>query len=381
MWPVTDAFLTTVRGSHRVLVDAVVTEVFQTGPNPAGVAVPIVSGSVTFDASADVRATGTLTTAPDTGADQGSVGWPTDPGGLLAPYGNEVFLRRGVDHGGGRREMVPLGYFQIRRTRQDDVPLGAVSVQLADRMMALKEARLLRPVQFPAGTSVADIFTTMVGEVYPTAVVQFDFNAAGDLLARSQIVEKDRHGFLADIARARGRIMHFNGAGALVVESPPDPNVPVFTVDAGPGGVLVSSARELTREQVYNAVVATGEGADTQNPVRGVARDMNPASPTFWGGKFGKVPRYYSSSFLTSKGQAETAARAILLRALGLPHEVTLGAVPNPALEPYDPIRVKPARGESPRTHVIDTLTIPLTTHGVMSGTTRQHVTTMIDTE
>src|SRR5690554_7219814 len=188
--------------------------------------------------------------------------------------------------------------------------------------------------------------------------------------------------------------MYWDGEGYLRFEDPPEEDVPVWEVKAGRGGVLVQASRRLTREGVYNAVVAEGEGVDDAAPVRAVAIDTGPNSPTRFGGRFGKVPRFYKSPLLTTPAQAQSAARAILRRSLGAPYSVDFQAMVNPTLRPFDPIRVTHRDGNreihvivtlsstwisrvthrdgNREIHVLERVTIPLVPGRPMTGSTRQ---------
>jgi hypothetical protein len=361
--PVSDAFLRTLTGSHRIFARARVCVAYQEGVAPTGTEVDIVDGNVRTDASSDVRSTLSLTTS-------GVGAWPHDPTDLLAPYGNELFVERGINYGNGTVEVVSLGYFRIDRTDQDDGPNGAIQLSASDRMAGIIDARITIPIQFEAGTTVEEVFDELVHDVYPDATIQFDFAAGGSTLDVAQVAEEDRHGFLRDLARSRGKIMYWDYRGVLRVESPPDPSTPVYSINAGRGGTLVQLSRSLSRQGVYNGVVARGDQATEDFQPIAVVVDNNPASPTYWNGRFGKVPRFYYSSFITTTAQATSAATSILQRAVGLPYSIDLRAVPNPALEPYDPVRITmPDRTD---VHVVDSLTIPLTSAEPMSGTTRQ---------
>lgn len=363
MRPVSDAFLRTLRGSHRMDARATVVSGFPTGVNPTGEVVPIESGDVQFDASAKIRSTLDLA-VPGTY-------WPDEPTDLLNPYGNEVFVERAVVLGGGQRVWVSQGYFRIESPEQDNAPDGLVRVAAKDRMAGIIDARLEAPIQFGPNTSVASVFTTLVLDVYPTAAIEYDFDAGAVTFPGNHLAEEDRHGFLAEIVRALGKVWFWDYRGVLRVEDAPSAAVPVWEVNAGEDGVLVTLSRERTREGIYNAVVAVGEAPGGGTPVRAVARDLNLASPTRWGGPFGKVPRYYSSPFITTTEQASTAAAAMQRRVLGLPYSVTFESVPNPALEPLDPVRITYSSRKRAEVHVIEKLTIPLTADRVLTASTR----------
>jgi hypothetical protein len=282
-------------------------------------------------------------------------------------------------------EYVGLGYFRIETVEQGDAPRSPIRITGRDRMAAIIEARMLEPRTFDAGTRFDEIFENLVLEIYPSAVLVIDDDVAGSTLREKATVDEDRYGFLRDLTQSRGRIMYFNRVGELVVTTAPDVTSPVWTVDEGPTGVLVSLRRQLSRSGVYNAVVAEGTEVDVDSgdpPPRAAVWDDNPNSATYFFGKFGQVPRFYASPFIFTDDQAESAAASILERVTGLPYSIDLSAIPNPALEPLDAItvafeRVEPegCPGEArTEVHVIDTLTIPLSVEQAMTLNTRSQV-------
>lgn len=366
MRPCTDEYLQAVRATHRMHARARVLTTFQTGTNPTGVTIPILSGAVKMDARADIRSRLDLTTD---GTD-----WDHTPAGLITPYGNEIFVERGVELIGSMIEWVSLGYFRIYGCPQEEAPDGPIDVEARDRMSGLIDARLEAPVQYLASNTVGQVFDDLVTAVYPGATITFDDALDGELLGRTVVAEEKRYEFLRDLATSYGKVMWWDHLGVLQVASPPDPGVPVLDVNHGAGGILVSLSKEVSREGVYNAVVATGEGADGTTPAFGVARDLNPNSPTYYFGKFGPVPRFYNSQFIKDDTQATAAARSLLMQSLGLPYNVDLAAVPNPCLEVLDPVRVAYDYDRAPEIHVLDELTVGLTATDPMTGTSRQFV-------
>lgn len=366
MRPVSAAFLEAIRGSHKTFSRVKVLTAYQEGVSPTGVEIRVVDGDVRADAKADVRSSCDMTTL-------GARRWPDSTTGLLTPYGNEIFVERGVDYGNGTVEVVSLGYFRINSVEQEDAPNGPIRLAASDRMIGIIDGRLPFPVVFNVGTSVETIFNTLVHEIYPSATILFDFDAAASTIDTQHIAEEDRYRFLYDLAKSRGKIMYWDYKGQLRVESAPTPNAPVYEVNSGANGVLVELQRELSRDGVYNAVVANGETTDdTIPPVVAIVYDNNVSSPTYWLGRFGKVPRFYFSSFLTTSDAALSAARSILEQAVGLPYNIDFTAVPNPALEVFDPIKITSPDGSV--IHVIDTLSTPLSSDSAQTGTTRTRI-------
>ena len=365
MRPVSDAFLRSVKASHKMVARARVCTTFQTGTNPAGTFIPILGGDVRLDATSQVRSTLDMTT-------DGNKRWPEKPDDLLVPYGNEVYVERGIEFSDGLVEYVGLGYHRIQTPEQEQAPNGPIRLDCRDRMQGIVDARLIEPVQFLAGSTLGGIVDLLVHEVYPLAVIAWDDNTSAAVLTRPVIAEDDRFEFLDRLIAAQSKIWYWDYRGVLVIKSIPDNTAPVTQVHAGAGGVLVSVSRRLTREGVYNAVVALGEATDDAMPVRGVAIDNKPTSPTYYYGRFGPVPRFFTSSFLENDVQAFNAATAILRRQLGLPYAINFRSVANPALEPWDPVSVRAGRGEGRRTHVLQSVTIPLTAKAPMTAATRE---------
>ena len=368
MRPVSDRFLSTLRGSHQAVAQAFVVAAGQTGVSPTGTEIAITGGDVQLDATADVRSTVMLDgVGPDI--------FPTAAGDLLAPYGNEVFVRRGIAFGGGSVEWVSLGYFRINAAEQDGV-LGPIRIIGQDRMGGIVKARLVAPQQFAATDTYGEVVDDLVLEVYPWATILWDDASDTDALGRTLIAEEDRYAFLNDLVTGLGKIWYWNHRGELVIKDAPDPADPVWDVDAGAYGVLIEMGREISDEGVYNAVVAYGEALDTTTPPRAVAYDNNPDSPTYWEGPFGKVPRFFSSPFITTTTQARSAAAALLRQNLGVPYNVDFAAIVNPALEPWDPVVISlPRRAE---THIIERLTVPLAASQAMTGQTREQTLVVI---
>jgi uncharacterized protein DUF5047 len=367
MRPVSDAFLSVVQGSHEIIVAARVVEPGQSGTDPGGIDLDVIDGDVTFDSTAQVRGTLDLTVdghgwTPQTNADP------------RQPYGNEIWVARGVRIGGGI-ELVSQGYFRITEVDQDESPHGDLRISGQDRTSAIVDDRFTAPRQFSAADTVQGVITTLVGETLPG--IPIDYTADNPALGRSLTEDQDRYGVIKSLIDSVGAIMYFDHQGHLVVKPVPDITAPVWTVAGEPGGVLVQASRTLSRDGVYNAVVVSGEGADSTAAVTATAYDNDPNSPTYWYGSYGRVPGFYSSETITTTSQAAVAARAALRKVLGLPYSIDLTAVPNPALEAWDVIRVRyPNRSE---VHLLEKVTIPLVATTAMTGTTRSGLPTTIE--
>lgn len=385
MRPVSEEFLRTVRGSHVMRSRARVVDPGQTGTDPAGTEIPIINGDVksTAKVSGGLEVKGASIRSSLSLETDGKGMWPAAASDLLAPYGNEIYVERGIFFGNGTVEWVGLGYFRINTPEQENPPDGPIRIQATDRMSGIIDARLVRPRQYAITTTLGTIVNDLVTEVYPSAVIDWDDNTDQSQLGRSLVVEKDRFKFLADLLTAAGKIFYWDYRGHFTIKDVPDPTETVYDVNAGANGVLINMSRDLSRDGVYNAVVASGEGADTEPPVTAVVVDDNPDSPTYWEGSFGKVPRFYYSPFVTSQTQVQSAAEAILRQSLGIPYNVSFGTVPNPALEALDSVQViypRTSGSHSMRTetHLIERLLVPLVPDWPMEAQTREQTLVVI---
>lgn len=357
-----------VSGSHRATFEARVITEFQTGADPDGEQIPIEAGDVAYDATAKIWSTASLETAGIDEINRKSrfPRFPTDP---LAPYGNEVFIRRGIDTGASVL-WTPQGYYRIDDTEQIETSDGNIRLTTPDRMQGLIDAKLIQPRQYSRAQTIAAMVFDLVIDVYPEAVIAWDDDTEQLPIGRDIIVERNRHAALQDIADSHGKVMYFDSLGILRFEDAPDPDDIVWDIRAGAGGVLVDSDRRLTRQGMFNGMVASGQGS-TDDPAIGIVVDTGPSSPTRWGSKFGKVPDFYSSPLVTDDATAVAAAEARLRRVIGAPYSVGFGVVPNPSLRPRQAVRVTQKDGNREK-HIVQTLEVPLVADEKMTGTTRE---------
>lgn len=372
MRAVSDTFLQTIRGAHKAVFRARVLSPGLTGTNPGPLnsdgsptnEITILSGDVTFSTGADVNGTLDMTT---------SMTWPALSSSLGSPYGQEIFVERGIQYGNGTKEWVGLGYFRIDSVEQVNAPKGAIRIGGSDRMANVRDGRAIQPEQYLTGASVGTVLDTVIGTVLPGVTTVYDFSAYTTYLVADHILDQDRLAFVQELVTAYGKVCYFDYKGRFVVKSTPTlANTPVFDINSGRNGVLVSMKRTVSRDGVFNGVVASGEPVGEAPPVSSQVLDLVTSSPTYWFGPFGKVPRFFTSSFLTTVDQCTSAATSLLSNSTGIPYTVNLGVVPNPALEGWDTVRVTYNDKLNPEIHVIDTITYNLGVSDVMGIDTRK---------
>jgi len=328
---------------------------------PVLTGIPVTGGTVKGDRGGFVRRSCDVTVAdPDL--------IPLLAGDALAPYGSELRLWRGVVLPDGREELVAVGTFVVWDVESAE-PFDGVRVTGYDRMRLVQQARFPFPTS-PQTRSAIELVSSLVLEPVPWATILIDPALRDATVPRSVALQRDRDQPVTDVATALGAEIYSDAYGGFVLAPIPDPSgPPVARFQRGEGGVLVSRRRKLSREGVYNACVASGQQAGDEPVVTSdLIIDSDPMSPTYWDGPFGHAPTFYSSSFLTTKNQANDAARAILRDQVGLVRSLGFDAIPNPALEVGDVIGLDSDDGYEQ--HILETLTMPLGA-GTMTADTR----------
>jgi len=293
----------------------------------------------------------------------------TDVQALPRPSGTgtEIVPYRGIRYIDGLVEWVPLGVFGIDAQGQSYDVDGTITLTCPDRWARVQRARFLAPATTKGGAVVEAV--RLIREAVPVA---YRNTAKSTASTKRQIWERERANAASDLLKACAAEAFFDRSGALRVQDLPRlTSTSVWTVDAGPTGVMVSANRSRDRARTFNIVVAVPEALDGTPPwAPQIAYDTDADSPTFVGGAFGQVPFHYSSPLLTTAAQALAAARAILGRVTGLNAQLSLDSAVNPALDPGDVISVVFPGGRVER-HLIDTVTIPLDTDTAQKITTR----------
>lgn len=320
-----------------------------------GIVVPLdhTGGSVTVDRGQSVRRTCTVT-ATDTSL------IPLHPTDQLAIYGARLRILRGITYADGTVESVPLGFFRIDSI-SGDPDIGPVTINGSGLEAVLADAKFETPYTTRGGTAAVTAITGLITSVISDAVI---VNRATDatLGTTTWDVQGDRWQAVTDCATAIGAEVYADADGQFVIAPLPDiATAPIaWTVDEGEGGVLISATRAYSRSGMYNVVIASGENTeDNVAPVTATAADTDPTSPTYVGGAFGRVPRFYSSSLLVTTGQAAAAATKLLSDSVKPVATVTLEALPNPCLESGDVLRVTYGSGER-ELHQIQSLSLDL---------------------
>jgi hypothetical protein len=345
MQAVSDAFRATVAASHTVVTRA---DLWFDGkciyPDMA-----VVSGQLTLDDDATIRGhVAELVIADPLGELVPAVGRTSG----LHVYGTLIHLRGGVVLATGATELVSLGWYAVQDVKVNEAyrytPDGrwisggaSITVDALDRMAAVEDYRFLAPTSPPAGARCLAEIRRLCAGLLPLGV----WPALPDpVVPAGTVYQESRLDAVASLAAAANVRVYADPTGALMVHAIGDPvRDPVAVLSTRDEVVTVDT--RYTRDGVYNAVVARGEADGTAAPVQAVAYDTDAASPTRWGGPFGRVPVFYTSPLLDTVAKCTSAARthlASIVRGRDRIEEFT--AAPNPALEPGDVVQVNTPR-------------------------------------
>lgn len=318
--------------------------------------VPIISGSVSANLTDRVTRTARFTLPlsyfPET---------PEDP---FSPYLSVVHIESGIRLGDG----TPIGFpvFTGRVYAAELTEDGQAVFRADDLAADVVAARFEQPVASSRSLQATQV--TEIERLILDAVPQATFGthdaAAGPV---PQLVwDEDRGKALDDLAESMGSRWYALGDGSFVVRQfVYEPAAPVQTFADGPGGLMSAARIVRTRDGSANSVVVVSERLDGTDPVRVVARDTRLASPTRYGGKFGKVVQTIKMQTPQTQNEATVLARTQLTAAVALTEQWSSRVVPDHRIEPGDTVRL----GYRGRTadQVLDGVTYPLGVNETMT--------------
>lgn len=360
MWPVTDAYMTRVRGTHRRVIAATLRD-----PNGSDLITlqPNRGGSVTFDSRRDVRATCTdLTLASGVDGVDLIPEFGTDPTSPLTD--NEVFIQSGVVLADGTTEWVPLGVFGFQEAAmvEDTNGVTVTLTDLADRSRLVTRSRWVAPYTIPAGTDLATAVSSALDTTWPAhPTLSAQATATiGALVTFTEGPDSDPWRDLCGLAAAHGMELYFDRLGVPTLRDLPQPASTdvVATYADGADAVLLSLKRSVSiAEGSYNGLVVTGESTSGAAPVRYVLWD-SPAGPTTTPPERPR-PAWYSSPMITTFAQVSATCAAMLPRYLGATELMSWTQIVNAAHDPWDLVRVTRGSVKADTEVLFDQVTIP----------------------
>lgn len=301
--------------------------------------------------------------------------YPHGPGFLLAPYGNRIRVWAGIQFAEGTRYRWVIFTGRIQDVVSSSS--GQVSVSAADRGNEVVEAEFLRPENSSAGATVYAEFQRLVSDAIPDAV--FGVSDQVTLRVPQLTWESDRAGALDEMATSAGCYWYALADGSFVLRRYPFATAApsILALHDGPEGTI-SAAPSRGRQPIYNSITVTGERADGTTPVYGLAQDLNPASPTYVFGNFGRRHKTVSLRTPATQGSAQSAAEDYLRSSIALSQAWTWGQPTDAALELGDVVTLN-AREESGIIQVVSAFVISLEAGAAMSVTGRAQIVGLLE--
>lgn len=357
MFPTSDRFADGMRrnvaitatATHRNLITGVQTPL------------PIVDGTVTDDATANVRRSLALTL----------------PGvesifDTLDTQGGEISVAHVVIYSDGETETVPQGVFIVDQEQLDYAPSGQITMTCPDRWLKVQRNRFgLARSSVPTNPAWQEIKRLVEG-AWPGSTYPFPGWAKLDTSATTKVGalvwdNGDREAAILSLCQANSLEVFFDRDGLAVLQQVPvltPSSQSVWSVAAGASGVMVSANRTRDRSNLRNVIIVSTSASDVAfTPV--VVADMTSGDPLNTTGPLGFVPEEWSSPSLRNSTQAQAAGLTRLRKRLGDAQTVSLSSVPNPALDSNDVIDVQypqidPNTSVPTELHILDSVTHPL---------------------
>jgi hypothetical protein len=263
---------------------------------------------------------------------------PTRATDLFAPFGNELILYYTKITNGVEVD-TQCGVFGL-----DDVDINdsaddlAMSLTADDRSTQYSQCGFADVYTIAASTNVGTAIQALLTAL-PVGFPQvFNFSSTTAVTQAAPTVfgpGDDPWGKCRELAQACGFALYMDPIGRTTFAAVPDPVSAAIAAsfDEGNSNTAVTIKRSLSRRATPNYIIRDGQGTGITAPVRGLAIDTNPLSPTYVNGRYGRVVDYQSSSLYATQAQAQAAAAADLLLAQGRVERVDLTVVPNPALD------------------------------------------------
>lgn len=328
--------------------------------------VPVEDGSVSWDTSQQVQGALSLT-VPRVGAVEGQ-DWrdwdPVDPTHPLACFGQVLHVSLTIGSLiSSAWWTVPLGRFLITSVEPSPSTVRVTGKSLLQR---LEEDRLTEPMTPDPAGSMASELRRLVGSRMGLIIDP----ALRDYPCPSMAWGESRIDAVYEIARSWPAIVREGGDGILYVSPPtPDPTSrPELRLSDGAEGTVVGVAASVSRDKIYNRVVARGqESSDEGAPsFQAIADQMT--GPMRVDGPYGVVPRFFSSPLITSVAQAKSTAEAMLADAVRKKIKVPVEHSPDPRirLDAHVEVETRPVEGTLGRTvwGVVSAYEVPLTYRG-----------------
>ncbi|MHB8188925.1 MAG: hypothetical protein ACYDHP_00565 [Ferrimicrobium sp.] len=334
---------------------------------------PVSSMSITLDRSAQQRRSASISLLLQPSELAGLAAWQHP----LAPAGNEVVPFFTLSAPGIAPMTINLGTLPIVTTEATDTGSDlVVKVSASDRSWLLNEAKLLSPYSIPSGSSIAEAIADLAGQAWKgRGILPLALQPTNAMIPSTGAIVKAGKSWWAgmtELADAAGWELYLDCNGVLVGRPIPNPafQTPVWSTGGLATGPTLAKLKS-TRNKIYSAVGVVGTGsalvADKKGilrqksvPINATAQVQDPSSPLYVGGAFGVVGELLRNVQVTSQAQGAAIAANTLTLQVGSFGALSVGTLPNPALDVDDVITITAPRIGVQGNYVLDGWTLSL---------------------
>lgn len=359
MYPVSDRFLAAAAAGGDYVV---VADVYRAGAKLNDEPLPVVDGEATGTYEDVIRWSTDIVFADDTG---GLV--PTKITDPLSPNGPELRVRAGFRFEDDTRELAPVGWFRITRSRSE---FGRVQCTAFDLAYTLGTP-LSQPYAYDGGLPVEDVIAAIARKKNPTisvrALITNELTVPGVCDLHDVPIE-----FIRKLAFAAGADAYFDRQRRQLIIAPlvstPAAVAEVDFVegdkrdkDTATEAVFWDEGREIDSENVPSVCVVEANHSSLSAPLRVTVRDTSPRSPTNANGSYGEVTTTITTDKASTQAQCVAIGRAELAR-MAWAETYDWSALPNPALDVAGTVSItRPRLKLSHKCALVSAMRLPLT--------------------
>lgn len=302
---------------------------------------PFESWSLSSSLSAGVQSSGSGTVVYSSADGESLV--PDGTQGVLSPFRARLSLVMEIT-AGGFSERIQLGMFQVVRVPEAQdffADVAGMRRVVASRVklefVSLDNVWKRRGFRFPEKASSLSCYAELrritgfpVAETVPDKGIP-----SGTVWEAKQGGRLEAVQYLAGVLGGTATV---NSVGQLRVV-PDTIGSPSGFLELGSDGTVVDVGADVDTDDVCNAVVGVFEDAN-RNPIYSIAQVTD--GPLAVNGPYGEYTRYYSSDFVKTQVQADSAVRSILNLSIGSQlYDVQVQCHFNPLIELGDVVELK----------------------------------------
>lgn len=324
--------------------------------------IPIGGGAVTAQLASRVTRSAAFTASDE---------WfPASDTDILSPYHAIVQISAGIAYPSGEEELFPVFTGRVYQATRSET--GEVTFRADDLAADVLAADFEQPVNSQRGASIVAEVQRLILGGYEWAV--FGDDDVDDSSVPNLSWDDDRGKALDDLASVVGGRWFVLGDGRFVVRRLAyEDTTPLFLIQDGELGTLSTARTTVTADGTYNSVVVLSERPDNSAPVRVTEQDLDPSSPSYYNGLFGKRVLRIRSQESLAFFEAQRVARSQLAASVALQRQWSVTCTPDMTLEPGD-VGEFLSRGVRD-VQVLDSVTYPLSPQTTMTLSGRSTVT------